>query len=80
VEPGSVRLCLPLTHRLLGQMVAAERPSISHALKRLAQAGLISGSTDNLRLHGGLEDQLEALLERQTSLTEHSAPGDQRAG
>jgi CRP/FNR family transcriptional regulator, cyclic AMP receptor protein len=80
VEPASVRLCLPLTHRLLGQMIAAERPSISHALKRLAQAGLISGSTDDLRLHGSLEYQLEALLERHTALTENAAPGDQRAG
>ena len=37
VYPSGVRLSLPLTHRLLGQLVAAERPSISHALKRLAQ-------------------------------------------
>ena len=80
VEPSSVRLCLPLTHRLLGQLVAAERPSISHALKRLAQAGLISGSTDDLHLHGTLEEQLEALLERQTPLAEHSTSSDQRAG
>jgi CRP-like cAMP-binding protein len=80
VEPSSVRLCLPLTHRLLGQMVAAERPSISHALKRLGQAGLISGTTDDLHLHGNLEYQLEALLERQTSLVEPSTSSDQRAG
>jgi CRP/FNR family transcriptional regulator, cyclic AMP receptor protein len=79
VEPSSVRLSLPLTHRLLGQMVAAERPSISHALKRLAQAGLVSGSTDDLHLHGSLEYQLEALLERQAPLAEQ-ASSDQRAG
>jgi CRP/FNR family transcriptional regulator, cyclic AMP receptor protein len=79
-EPASMRLCLPLTHRLLGQMVAAERPSISHALKRLAHAGLISGSTDDLHLHGSLEDQLEALLVRHTPLAEHSTPSDQRVG
>ena len=48
VEPSGVRLSLPLTHRLLGQLVAAERPSISHALKRLAQAGLVTGATDDL--------------------------------
>ncbi len=77
VEPASVRLCLPLTHRLLGQLVAAERPSISHALKRLAQAGLVSGSAGDLRLHGTLEYQLESLLERHTVL---AGPGDQRAG
>ena len=80
VEPAAVRLSLPLTHRLLGQLVAAERPSISHALKRLAQAGLVSGSADDLRLHGTLEYQLESLLERHTALVESMAPGDQRAG
>ena len=80
VEPAAVRLSLPLTHRLLGQLVAAERPSISHALKRLAQAGLVSGSADDLRLHGTLEYQLESLLERHTALVESVAPGDQRAG
>ncbi len=36
VEPAGIRLTLPLTHRLLGQLVGAERPSISHALARLA--------------------------------------------
>jgi CRP-like cAMP-binding protein len=80
VEPASVRLCLPLTHRLLGQLVAAERPSISHALKRLGQAGLISGNTDDLHLHGTLEYQLGALLERHGSLSARAASGDLRAG
>lgn len=71
VEPGSVRLSLPLTHRLLGQLVAAERPSISHALKRLAQAGLITGHADDLRLHGSLGDQLESLVGSPVALMEH---------
>jgi CRP/FNR family cyclic AMP-dependent transcriptional regulator len=80
VEPASVRLCLPLTHRFLGQMVGAERPSISHALKRLAQAGVLSGSAGDLRLHGTLEDQLDVLLERQTTVVTQPASGDLRAG
>jgi CRP-like cAMP-binding protein len=80
VEPAAVRLCLPLTHRLLGQMVAAERPSISHALKRLAQAGFVSGSAGDLRLHGTLEDQLEILLDRHIALARQPASGDLRAG
>ena len=80
VEPGSVRLCLPLTHRLLGQLVAAERPSISHALKRLTQAGLVSGPTDDLRLHGSLEGQLESLLERQAGLVTGAGVSERRAG
>lgn len=71
VEPAGVRLCLPLTHRLLGQLVAAERPSISHALKRLAHAGLITGHADDLRLHGSLGDQLESLVAPPVALVEH---------
>lgn len=55
VERGGVRLSLPLTHQLLGQMVAAERPSVSHALARLAHAGLITGQGDEWHLHGELE-------------------------
>src|SRR6185312_6717813 len=43
VEPTGLRLTLPLTHRLLGQLAAAERPSISNALGRLARAGLVTG-------------------------------------
>jgi len=70
VEPAGVRLSLPLTHRLLGELVAAERPSISHALKRLAQAGLVTGTTDDLHLHDSLDHQLEALAEREPALLE----------
>ncbi len=80
VEPGSVRLCLPLTHRLVGQLVAAERPSVSHALKRLGQAGLVSGTADDLRLHGSLEFQLESLLDRHAALAGSATPSGQRAG
>ena len=74
-----MRLSLPLTHRLLGQLVAAERPSISHALKRLAQAGLVTGATDDLHLHGTLEHQLEALTEREPAVTDRPAAHPRRA-
>jgi len=79
VESGGVRLSLPLTHRLLGQLVAAERPSISHALKRLAQAGLVTGATDDLHLHHSLEHQLEVLSEREPALSERPAARVRRA-
>jgi len=79
VEPTGVRLSLPLTHRLLGQLVAAERPSISHALKRLAQAGLVTGPSDDLHLHESLEHQLQALAEREPALTERAMPHPRRA-
>jgi hypothetical protein len=74
VEPGGIRLSLPLTHRLLGQLVAAERPSISHALARLAHSGLVTGAAGDWHLRGSLEDHLESLIER-TSVGGATGPG-----
>jgi hypothetical protein len=68
VEPTGIRLTLPLTHRLLGQLAAAERPSISHALARLSHAELVTGSTGDLHLHGSLEEHLEQLVSRPAQL------------
>jgi CRP/FNR family transcriptional regulator, cyclic AMP receptor protein len=64
VEPGGIRVPLPLTHRLLGRLVGAERPSVSHALARLSHAGLLTGHADEWHLHGTLEEHLAALSER----------------
>jgi len=64
VEPSGIHLVLPLTHRVLGQLVAAERPSISHALGRLAHAGLITGSAGDWHLQGSVDDHLDALSAR----------------
>jgi hypothetical protein len=61
VEPTGIKLTLPLTHRLLGQLVAAERPSISHALRRLAGAGLVTGGAGDWHLHGSVASHLESL-------------------
>ncbi|MFZ0041108.1 MAG: Crp/Fnr family transcriptional regulator [Solirubrobacteraceae bacterium] len=63
VEPGGIRLPLPLTHQLLGRLVGAERPSVSHALARLSRSGLVTGQGDEWHLHGQIEDQLETMLE-----------------
>jgi CRP/FNR family transcriptional regulator, cyclic AMP receptor protein len=69
VEPAGIRLSLPLTHRLLGQLVAAERPSISHALTRLSHAGIVTGAAGDWHLHGSADAHLEALTERTARLT-----------
>jgi CRP-like cAMP-binding protein len=74
VEPGGIHLTLPLTHRLLGQMVAAERPSISHALGRLASAGLVTGAADDLHLHGDLGMQMGTLARRRAPLAHAHSP------
>jgi hypothetical protein len=60
---------LPLTHRLLGHLAAAERPSISHALSRLSHAGLVTGSTGDLHLHGSIEEHLELLVRRPAQMS-----------
>lgn len=68
VEPTGIRLKLPLTHRLLGHLAAAERPSISHALARLSQAGLVTGSAGDLHLQGSVDEHLELLVQRPAQL------------
>jgi CRP/FNR family cyclic AMP-dependent transcriptional regulator len=83
VEPGGLRLTLPLTHRLLGQLAAAERPSVSHALRRLAQAGIVTGDPGDWHLHGSLEQHLASLIERtpRLGMREHSdRPAGRRIG
>jgi CRP/FNR family cyclic AMP-dependent transcriptional regulator len=62
VEPGGIRLPLPLTHQLLGRLIGAERPSVSHALARLARSGLVTGHGDEWHLHGRIEEQLDQML------------------
>lgn len=75
VEPAGIRVTLPLTHLLLGQLVAAERPSITHALTRLGHTGLVTGSAGDLHLNGTLEHHLEVLLERPSSARAHPSNG-----
>jgi hypothetical protein len=72
VEPGGIHVSLPLTHSLLGRLAGAERPSISHALARLADAGLVTGAAGHWHLHGSVDDQL-AQLQRPVERLPHRA-------
>ena len=63
VEPGGVRLPIPLTHQLLGQLIAAERPSVSHALARLAAGGFVTGHGDEWHLRGSVEHSLPSMID-----------------
>jgi CRP/FNR family cyclic AMP-dependent transcriptional regulator len=74
VEPGGVRVPLPLTHLLLGRLVGAERPSVTHALKRLASSGLLSGGDDGWHLHGTIREHLGVLGERADEAVERLMP------
>ncbi len=64
VEPAGIRLTLPLTHRVLGQLVGAERPSITHALRRLADAGVVTGTPGDWHLHGDVDAHIDSLMEQ----------------
>jgi CRP/FNR family cyclic AMP-dependent transcriptional regulator len=64
VEPDGIRVPLPLTHRLIGQLVGAERPSVSHALARLADAGLVIRHDNGLVLRGTAAHHIAALVDR----------------
>jgi hypothetical protein len=54
---GTVRLELPLTHRLIGELIGSERPSVSHAIGRLSRAGLVERGLDGWHL-GGSPDEV----------------------
>jgi CRP-like cAMP-binding protein len=71
VEPGGVRLPLPLTHQLLGQLIGAERPSVTHALARLAEGGFVTGHGDEWHLHGSLERNLPPMIDSVDRLADH---------
>lgn len=61
VERGGVRIELPLTHALLGRLVAAERPSVSRSLGRLADHGLVTGGAGHWHLAGSAASCLSQL-------------------
>jgi len=46
VTPGGIRLRLRLSHELLGQLVGSQRASVTTALRRIDQAGLIVRAGD----------------------------------
>jgi len=64
VGPDSTTLLrLPLTHRLIGEIVGAERPSVSATLGRLAAAGKLDRAGADWVLHGSVEDHFGQTVE-----------------
>lgn len=80
VERAGIHLQLPLTHRLIGQLISAERPSVTHALARLSRSGVVTGKAGDWHLHGNVEDHVEGLIDRTVQLPRPGRPvGDQIA-
>lgn len=55
VTPEGVRLQLPLTHGLLGELIGAQRPTVTTALRHLSDSGSIVRNGDDSWLLGALE-------------------------
>jgi CRP-like cAMP-binding protein len=64
VVGDGVRLALPLTHRTLGQLVGAKRPTVTGALGALEEDGLVERRDPGWVLHGGPPAFLTVLSEQ----------------
>jgi CRP-like cAMP-binding protein len=58
-----VKVPVPLTHSLLGELVAARRPSVTTALSRLDERGVLCRERDGWRLNGTVPAEYHALRE-----------------
>jgi len=65
VGPNGVTVPLPLTHKTLGRLVRAQRPSVTASLQALSELGLLTRRrSDNAWiLHGDPRAQLRILLD-----------------
>jgi hypothetical protein len=58
VTPAGVLLPLPLTHRLLARLIGSRRPSVTSALRRLDEEGLVKRTDDGGWLLHGSPDEV----------------------
>src|SRR4051794_4869475 len=73
VTPEGVHLPLRLTHQTLGRLVGAQRPSVTTALKQLAEEGRLTREPDQTwMLHGEAPETLERLREERSTGGGHS--------
>jgi DNA-binding GntR family transcriptional regulator len=76
VRPEGVAISLPLTHQVVARLAGATRPSVSNALKRLEQEGVISKHPGGgFVLHGDPPDLARAGERRRARrFSSHSPP------
>src|SRR4051794_13627089 len=73
VKPEGVHVPLRLTHQTLGRLVGAQRPSVTTALKQLAEEGRLTREPDQTwMLHGEAPETLERLREERSTGGGHS--------
>lgn len=77
VHGEHIDIPVPLTHRILAELVAARRPSVSTALAKLQQQGVLTRHERTWRLHGSVPAEFDHLTEDSTSesvLATHVGP------
>lgn len=60
--PDGARVSLPLTHRTLGVLVGARRPSVTRSMSALTRKGLITQDRGGFVLHGDAPAALALLM------------------
>ncbi|MGN6276273.1 MAG: Crp/Fnr family transcriptional regulator [Solirubrobacterales bacterium] len=78
VHGEHIDIPVPLTHRTLAELVAARRPSVSTALAKLQQQGVLTRHDRTWRLHGPPPTEFKQLSEDPTS--EPELVGEELAG
>lgn len=61
VGASGVTLPMRLTHTIIADLVAAQRPTVSAAIGTLERAGALTRTPDGWRLHGSLPPELSAV-------------------
>jgi CRP/FNR family transcriptional regulator, cyclic AMP receptor protein len=61
IEPDGAIVPVRLTHRVLGRLIRAQRPSVTAGLKHLAELGLVERDGDAWMLRGNVAQHLRVL-------------------
>ena len=74
VRPDGINVPLKLTHQALGRLVGAQRPSVTTALKQLAESGLLTRAGDGTwLLHGDPPETLQRMREQGDAVHERAS-------
>jgi CRP/FNR family transcriptional regulator, cyclic AMP receptor protein len=68
-----VEIPVPLPHSLLGELVAARRPSVTTALSRLQDRGVLTRERHGWRLSGTAPPEFDALRQEQIPVRDEAA-------
>ena len=74
VRGDLIDIPVPLTHRILAELVAARRPSVSTALSKLQSQGVLERRKGGWQLHGQVPKEFEQIRDQVTGVATGSEP------